>query len=142
MKSLVVLTTLSLLPMLVGCGASLPTEHDGEQFFRQEMTKREVPFNLVSFHKTNGKGEGQSYTIEFEAEIEFTVNCRWNDSGGWSFITGELADDPRMSVLRAAKKGQRQEVAGSIELEKTEKGWRGTRARFAEIVHTLGHDFR
>ncbi len=127
MKRFVAQLMLSLLPILAGCGASLPTEQDGEQFLRQELTKGKTPIKLVSFHKTNGKGSDQSYFIEFDATIEFTANGRWRGSDRIFYTDEDLvANNQEPSLFTVVKAGQKQRLSGSVELEKTEKGWRGT----------------
>ena len=45
MKRFVAQLMLSLLPILAGCGASLPTEQDGEQFLRQNSRKAKLQSN-------------------------------------------------------------------------------------------------
>ena len=50
MKSLVALMTLFLLVVLCGCGASLPSEHDAEQFLRKDVTKDKKPVNILELH--------------------------------------------------------------------------------------------
>ena len=131
MKCLVALTPLFLMVMFCGCGDSLPTEHAGEQFLRQEVAKAgqrvssEQLMTLVTFHKTNGQ-MGRNYIMEYEGEIEFTKDCFWQ--GGLSvrrehtvYLDFQGRDTSGFSPV---KKGQRGKISGKIQFEKTEKGWR------------------
>ena len=158
MKSLVALTTLCLLVVLCGCGASsslptaqdgkqtveggasLPTEHDAEQFIRQDITKNNRPLKLVSFHKTDGQKSVvngvEHYRLEYRAEIEFTEDCCWRGKGqgqevneegkkvllgkGFATLFAPFAAEKDYNV----KKGQRWKTTDEVEFEKTENGWR------------------
>ena len=122
MKRLVALTTLFPLMMLCGCGASLPTGYDAQQYIQQQFTKRGDPITVVTIRKTNGQhsvyGGIENYKVEYEAEIEFTEDC---------FFYRDAISTSRRKLggqFRPAKKGDRTVVSGSVRFEKSEKGWR------------------
>ena len=132
------LTTLFLLLMLCGCGASMPSEQAAEQLLRQTCEKGEKFYNidkgmenmnlisLVNFHKTNGKigrnqGGVEIYTMEYEGEIEFVEDCFWD--GSLRADRRDLRSHPMGSHFRPVKKGQRGKISGSVYFEKTENGW-------------------
>jgi hypothetical protein len=147
-KSLVAVTTLFLLMVLCGCGTSLPTEHDARQALQDNLPES-GEMKLAALHKTNGKGGEQSYTVEFDAEVEFTADSWWNgrylkntpsstrsvkEPGPTvefhvSLDHGKPAPAPPPPAP-TVKAGQRVEVEGEMDLEKTEKGWRATYVSF------------
>jgi hypothetical protein len=95
-KNFVALATLFLLVTSWGCGASLPTEYHGRQALQEKLSEPPSVMKLVSFHKTNGKGDNQHYVIEFAAEIEFTADSRWGEMKR----TSSQAQSPTVEVCR------------------------------------------
>jgi hypothetical protein len=84
----------------------------------------------VSFQKTNGRGGGDYYEMEFKAEVELLEDC-WFDNkdvstGFFSVIVkrnNEITEHMR-SWMYQRRKGEKIKVFGSFDFTKTEKGWR------------------
>ncbi len=135
-----------------GC-SSQPSGGDGERAILDRIkSQSERRIKLASFRKTNGqKGElmgVQFYSLEFQAEIEFTEDCKWvtgmfgedrglfrtrkplaQQSQGFNWI--QYSDDiQNPGVL--VKKGHREKLSGSIMFEKTERGWRAARVKIEQ----------
>lgn len=136
MRGLVALSMLFVLHVLVGCGASLPSEDAAKQALENHITKENANrLNLVSFHKTNGvqseAGGVPHYTIEFEGELEVMEDCFWVGPESWAVTGGAgeyVATCPTerafgVCVLRV-KKGLRRKILGNVKFEKAENGWR------------------
>ena len=130
MRSLFVLAAPLVVPMLVGCGASLPGEREGEEAVKAKFAeKRDMwgQMKFVSFHKTNGieRGDHTAYRMEGETNAELAVGGWW-PGGGWG---GVLTNKQEVQLLHrgspAVRIGQPlRKVPTMIEFEKTDKGWR------------------
>jgi hypothetical protein len=119
---------------LVGCSGP-PSEGVGRQVLEQRVrSQSNGKIKLVSFSKTNGVDDKNSYRLEYEAEIEFLSNGSWTsgiDSGSFEF-SADAAPGPNspgaMFALtmgtRDVRQGQREKIKGMMIFEKTEKGWR------------------
>ena len=110
---------------------------------------------LVKFQKINGaQGELQGfkiYALEFDAEIEFTENCKWvtgfmesalsfqttkappQDQGGMAGFM-EASQNPGQIV----NKGQRVQLAGVVRFVKKEKGWSAERVELSRATLAAG----
>ena len=132
-KSLVILTIACIGMVFSGCSLSDPSASDAQRVFENKIrNEAQGRIRLVSFQKTNGQkrqmfGENV-YHLEFQAEIEFTQNCKWvkNADNTLSLRTtpppsNALFDTDIGPVVQA---GQRQIINGSFDFEKTEQGWR------------------
>jgi hypothetical protein len=128
--------------LFAGC-SSKPSTGDGKQAIQSQIEKdAQGRINLLEFHKTNGQlveiNAVKIYSMEFEAEIEFTEDCKWVTdimTRHFSFRTSKLvgqsnsgfnmgkfiddADNPGSPV----QKGQKVKIAGVIRFEKKENGW-------------------
>ena len=126
MRSLATLTTMIVLVILCGCGASVPTEHDGRQSISEQLSSESSSkVKLFSFQKTNGKGNDQNYTIEFEAVVEITEDGWWD---GHTFYKSKR-DFPagfNYGLPTPVKAGEQRKIKGEACFEKTEKGWKST----------------
>ena len=98
---------------------------------------------MISFQKTNGQlaevNAVKIYSLEFEAEIEFTADCKWvvgRFGEHLSFITSKLIntsssgfdwnkflDDTSVHPGAAIKQGHQENISGVIRFEKKENGW-------------------
>ena len=132
MRSLVALTTLFLLAILCGCGASLPTEDAAKQALQEHISKSSSNrLQLVAFHKTNGESDDKMgyYGMDFEGEIEVAEDCVWYRKGPFEpkeFHTDPLAvanGNAMLGPKDIAKKGLRRKISGSMSFGKKEKGW-------------------
>ncbi len=128
--------------LLAGCSSS-PSSGDGERVIQARIKQEsEGRVKLTKFEKTNGaKGEliGLTiYTLEFEAEIEFTEKCNWLTGmfgQELSFRTSKLVAAPASGFSwnkflddsqnpgTAVAKGQRVQLSGVVRFTKKEKGW-------------------
>ena len=131
---------LFLLPMLVGCSASSPTEDAAKKVVQEDISKEnQERLIIVSFHKTDGQSSVVNgvpiYKMKFEGEVEVTVDCvgtlqslRTTAEPMDTFIT--TPEGKKVIVQRDTrdrlKKGARQKFSGEIWFEKTENGWKTT----------------
>jgi hypothetical protein len=123
--------------LFAGCSSN-PSVGDGQQTIQNQINKdAQGRIKLIEFHKTNGQlaeiNAIKVYSLEFEAEIEFTEDCKWvtgNFGQGLSFRTVKLiaqpnsgfswgkfiddADNPGSPV----QKGQKVQIAGTVRFEK------------------------
>lgn len=134
-----------LVTLITGC-FSYPSEGDGELAILDRIkTQSDGRIKLISFHKTDGQKRelqgAQFYSLEFQAGIEFTEDCKW--------VTGMHGSNPGFRTVKVAaqrdkgfswdtwldntqnpgvmvKKGHQEKLSGSIVFEKTEQGWRAT----------------
>jgi TPR repeat protein len=132
----------SVCAILAGCSSS-PSSGDGERAIQDRIKDQsEGRIKLARFEKTNGaQGELMGlkfYALEFEAETEFTEDCKWlNGVSGQplSFRTSipivqpqsgfswkAFADDTQ-NPGTLVKKGQRAMLAGTVRFVKKERGW-------------------
>lgn len=139
-----------LVAFIAGCSL-YPSEGDGELAILDHIkTQSEGRIKLVSFHKTDGQKRelqgAQFYSLEFQAEIEFTEDCKWvtgmygsnlgfrtvkvaaQQNEGFSIDTwmGNM-QDPGVMV----KKGHLEKLSGLIMFEKTERGWRAIQIKIS-----------
>ena len=125
MRRLGAVSSLLLISLLVGCGASLPTDAQTRQCAEEELLKEnQNRVTLVSFQRTNGlpTEDGsrlQLYTVEYQCEVEVTEECCGNSGG--VFETSPLGSCSQKDIL---EKGSRLTLEGFVKFEKTEKGWR------------------
>lgn len=114
--------------LIVGC-SSKPSESDAKQAFEQEIQENSNGLiKLISFKKTNGiekqrsklEGGGAFYTMEWIATIESTCDCYW---WLWDFRI-QTDPDSGMRGVTYHHKGERVDVIGATDFEKTENGWR------------------
>ena len=139
----IISTLFVTLFLCAGC-SSQPSAGDAERVIQQKIDSQSGGrIKLAGFTKTNGqKGEllgVQIYSLEYEAEIEFMEECKWIQepfSQQVSFRTAVPPKQPdggfrwdnfmddRMNPGTVMKKGQRQKLKGSVDFEKTERGWR------------------
>ncbi len=133
------------LVLLTACGqstASTPSPDHGENALRERVkSDSEGRIRLTSFRKTDGQSwekHGVSlYTMEYEAEIEFTEDC-WSSQEfyhGNAFGTFTIkVEDPRRyaDLVRRYEslherpwrnKGDSFIVQGSLAFQKKESGW-------------------
>jgi len=123
-----------------GC-SSKPSDGDGKQAIQNQINQdSQGRIKLVEFRKTNGQlaevNAVKVYSLEFEAEIEFTGDCKWITGLGGSemgFRTSQLpnkslgalaqfaADDGMPGTI--VKQGQQVKISGVIRFEKKENGW-------------------
>jgi len=132
--------TLGLAPLslavalAIGCSSSAsPSASDAQKVLETKIQdEAQGRIKLVSFQKTNGQTrqiEGVNvYHLEYQADIEFTANCKWVKSfdGSLSLRTtpppaNALMDSDPGPLMQA---GQHQTVNGAVDFEKTENGWR------------------
>jgi type II secretion system protein G len=120
-----------------------PSASDGERAIQARIkAESEGRIKLTKFHKTNAQqGElfgVKLYDLEFEAEIEFTENCKWitglmgmqagfrtskpaaQQSSGFSW--NKWIDDTQNPGV-VVTNGQRLLLTGVVSFEKKEKGW-------------------
>ena len=125
MRSLSTASSLFLMSLCLGCGASLPSDSLTRQCVEEELLKEnQNRVKLVSFERTNGMptedgSRAQGYTVEYECEVEVTEKCV--DSSGGVFQTLPLGSGSQTHIV---EKGARQRLEGFVKFEKTEKGWR------------------
>ena len=122
---------------VAGCGVPLSQSTGQKMLENQIQNQSNGKIKLLSFSKTNGKGDDAYYQVEYEAEIEFLANGAWESGGGMSssptfgFSTQQLGGGATAQLLGAVvgaqnvSQGQRTKVKGVLRFEKTEKGWRG-----------------
>jgi TPR repeat protein len=140
---LVALAGLALFVILRYAISGTPSANDGERAV-QDRIKQEAQgrITLAKFQKTNGQ-EGEllgvkMYGLEFEAEIEFTEDCKWITGfmgSQLSFRTSKLIAQPSsgfswqkfsddgLNPGVPVQKGQKMQVSGVIRFQKKENGW-------------------
>lgn len=136
---------LLLLCVLSGalCGCShKPSAADGRRKLENQIHQQSNGLvKLVSFEKTDGSMQEmmgmKTYAMSYAAEIEFVEDCLWsggNNLTGWdgSFRAqrGQAPQDGglmdvfyKTQGVKPAKKGERFKFTGSMDFEKTERGW-------------------
>ncbi len=147
---------LMLFPMVCGCGSSSqdskPTVAEGEKVLSDGIpSESEGRIKVAKFSKTDGQSSVVNgvamYKMEFQAELEFTEDCKWRtrsvlDNAHTSFRTVKLPpeassdnfswsqwDSDTQTPGTVMKRGQRQQISGTLTFEKSEKGWRGDLTR-------------
>ena len=119
-----------LLAVLTGCSPSLPQPADAEQAARTKITaESEGRIKLVQFKTSTPKPQDESapYRWHYEADIEFTEDCKWHLDRRRNLIhvnyrTAPSADEQVPG--RLVKKGERWQVTGNIAIEKAADGWK------------------
>ena len=131
-----------ILFIVAGCSSS-PSQGDGKQAIESRIKEEsQGRIKLTKFQKNNGvQGELMGfkiYALEFEAEIEFTENCKWVtgfQGSQLSFRTGKpMAEPPSgfswnkflddtQSPGELMAKGQKVSISGLVRFVKKEKGW-------------------
>lgn len=125
-----------LLPLIfMGC-SSLPGEKDAKKDLESKINEESNgKIELIAFEKTNGLKQvvfGQElYEIEFNATIEFKEDAYKSYNLDGVEYTNFYVSEKGKGVLanymeKLIKKGQKVNLTGSMDYEKTEKGWRAT----------------
>lgn len=121
----VFLIVVLILTFLAGCSSS-PSASEGRDILEGVIQSNSNGLiKLVEFEKTNGQESEfmgvKAYAMEFQATIEFTADCYWNDA--FQTSTGR---QPMFSLMTRTGNAQTpQTILGEILFEKTEQGWRG-----------------
>jgi hypothetical protein len=106
--------------LVLACGSSYPSESTARKIMEDCLARLFPPnqagsIRLRSFTKTNGMGDDQHYTLEFEAEIETLLTkqglAEYNRQGMCTEATEAGCIKPRKR-------------SGKLHFEKTENGWR------------------
>ncbi|HEY5041849.1 MAG TPA: hypothetical protein VIK53_07585 [Verrucomicrobiae bacterium] len=123
-----------------GCSSN-PSPGDAKQAVQNQINQdAQGRIKLIEFHKTNGQlaeiNAVKVYSLEFEADIEFTTECKWITGIAGSemgFRTSQLPDKPLGALAQFAaddgmpgsivKQGQQVKISGVIRFEKKENGW-------------------
>jgi peptidylprolyl isomerase len=122
MSSRLVLTTIFvvLAGLVPACGSSYPSESTARKIMEDYLARLFPPnqagsLRLKSFAKTNGIGDGQHYTLEFDAEIETLLTKQ-----GLAELNrrGMCAEATEAGCIKPRKR------SGKLHFEKTENGWR------------------
>jgi hypothetical protein len=137
--------TLSVFPLLlvIGCSpASGPSTSEAKRALENHIqAESEGLIKLLDFRKIDGQAReirgAQCYHLEFEVQIEFAQDCTY--PGGGPSFTPFFAMKPRQPAFPQdarylRRKGQRQQIKGSIELERTENGWRAWKPSFLDSL--------
>lgn len=136
--------------LITGC-SSKPSEGDGNQAVKNQINQdSQGRIKLVGFHKTNGQmadiNAVKVYNLEFDAEIEFTSDCKWITGGDMDLgfrtlpsadkTTGPFAQFIAGEVEAGVKvrQGQRVRVSGVIQFEKKENGWSVDQVKLSKYV--------
>lgn len=147
-RNLQISATAIVAVLLIGCSGSQPSAGDGKRAVLDRIqNESEGRIKLVSFKKTNGQlGElmgVQFYSLEYQAEIEFTEDCKWvtkmfglekgfrtvkpvAEPRGGGFSWNKFMDETQ-NPGNLVKQGHRETLSGKITFEKTEQGWRAAR---------------
>jgi hypothetical protein len=112
----------------LGCSFR-PSVADGQNAIADKIKKEsQGRIDLVDFKMTDGQGRELSgvkiYRLEYDVTIEFTADCVWlhlDDMRGLSFRTDIVTPASRGEVVRRL---DRRKISGSMNFERTEKGWR------------------
>lgn len=112
----------------LACGGSYPSESAGRKFLENIGTELETisssgrikgVFRVMNFTKTNGVSQGDSYTLEYEAELECLKVTR---------EPGDMFLQTKYSVS-CEQIGEVVKQSGKIEFQRTENGWRASDGR-------------
>jgi hypothetical protein len=131
MRALIKCATITIVLIVVlgffsGCSGS-PSENAGKSVV-QNMIKSQNQsdfIKLVSFRKTNGIREGNSYRMEYEVEIEFREDCMFDPYGSIYNASRIVNGGIYSAIVVRKKKGERIKKSDVMSFEKTERGWRG-----------------
>jgi mono/diheme cytochrome c family protein len=132
----------SLCAIISGCSSN-PAPGAGRQAVQDKINQdAQGRIKLKNFRKTNGQmaeiNAVKVYSLAFDAEIEFTEDCKWvtgvfGQQPG--FVTAKLVAQPTSGFSwnkfmddssnpgKAVKQGQRVNIDGVITFEITENGW-------------------
>jgi len=122
MSSRLMLTTIFvvLAGLVLACGSSYPSESTARKIMEDYLARLFPPnqagsLRLKSFAKTNGMGDDQHYTLEFDAEIETLLTKQ-----GLAELNrrGMCAEATEAGCIKPRKR------SGKLHFEKTENGWR------------------
>lgn len=124
--------------LLVGCNSSspVPGASEGRRII-EERIKKEANglITLVSFEKTNGMETDvmgvKGYKLEYKAVLAFSDDCTWGGNAlGWDGSFTARRGRRQLGVLDGlafnnnGKKGENYAFTSSLELQRTERGWR------------------
>lgn len=123
---------IALFAILSGCTGGSPSESDARQVFEFENNGywsyqiKSGVVKVLSFKKVDGQsGEAfgvKFYKMDYEAQLEYLKNIPrrngYDCGSGWTEIARWVNCDGH-------KAGDKFNVKGKIEFEKTEKGWKG-----------------
>ena len=143
----------SLCAAITGC-SSKASEVDGKKAVQNQITQdAQGRITLIGFHKTNGQEAEVNgvklYSMEFEAEIEFSEACRWLQDGSYqrnpTFRTAAKPSSNRTQTLALLdhistgdsslmEKGQRAKIVGTIAFMKKENGWSVVKVNLASAT--------
>lgn len=106
--------------LVLACGSSYPSESTARKIMEDSLARLFPPsqagsLRLRGFTKTNGMGDAQHYTLEFDAEIETLLTKQ-----GLAELNrrGMCAEATEAGCLKPRKR------SGKLRFEKTENGWR------------------
>lgn len=133
----------ALCALFTGCSSS-PSSGDGERAIQNRISEQsQGRIKLNKFNKSDAvQGEVMGvkfYSLEFDAEIEFTEDCKWVvgmfgqqlsfqtskpvAKPGSGFSWNSFLDDTVSNPGTLVKKGQQVKLTGAIRFVKKEKGW-------------------
>ena len=118
-----------LMVIFTGCAPSAPQPADAEQAARTKITaESDGRIKVVQFKTVTPKPEDESepYRWRYQAEIEFTEECKWHLDRvrgliHVSFRTTPTTNDQVQGQLM--KKGDRWQVSGNIAIAKAGDRW-------------------
>ncbi|HWB18872.1 MAG TPA: hypothetical protein VG711_01110 [Phycisphaerales bacterium] len=110
---------------LHGCGGGgAPSAADAEPIVRNAVDAQSKGLaKLVHLTKTNGTADALgagTYTMQYEAEVEFLQDACYYERFGLNGISNEKTPTEGGTLY---KKGQHEKIKGAVDLRKTEKGW-------------------
>jgi hypothetical protein len=113
---------LCVIAFIAACSHPPASESDARAALEQKIQKKMSGLiRLISFKKTNGTYVLGLYSLQYTAEVEFLDDCIWN-SEEFSARRGQKSELD-VVMWENKKKGQREEIHGSLMFAKTDKGW-------------------
>lgn len=113
---LAVLVIALCLTYFIACSQGTPTEADAIKYLNDQGVKDNNLYKVKSLKKTNGKGNKESYIMDFDVELECLRTKEEN------FLEFNPDQDYKIRVY-SCEKGEVVKRSGKLGFVKSEQGW-------------------